>query len=71
MREQTSPLGDNIIIFPRQRRDVVRLSDDSFLAEYERLARAFMKIRNPKTRALVIELLKASGTRVRCSSRGK
>jgi hypothetical protein len=70
MNEQAIFCGDNIIVFPRQRRNTVRLPDDSFMADYERLVRAFVKIDDPKTRALIIELLKAGGAPLRWTHSG-
>jgi len=71
MNEQAIFCGDNIIVFPRQRRNTVRLPDDSFMADYERLVRAFVKIDDPKTRALIIELLKAGGASLRWTRSGR
>ena len=45
--------------------------DDHFLADYERLVRAFVRIQDPKTRALIIELLKAGGAPLRFSRSGR
>jgi hypothetical protein len=67
MSESSSVAGSNIILFPRRRVQVSRVSDETFLTDYERLLHAFQKIRNPRTRALIIELMKASGARVRVS----
>jgi hypothetical protein len=76
MSEQTSFVGDNIIVFPGQRRNMVgrntvRRPDDHFLADYERLVRAFVRIQDPKTRALIIELLKAGGAPLRWTHSGR
>jgi hypothetical protein len=68
MSEQTAFGRNNVIAFPVRRRTLVRPADGSFLADYERLVRAFAKIGNPKTRALIIELLKASSASVRFRS---
>ena len=64
MSDPSDIAGDNIIVFPRHRIRNGRPSDNSFLAEYERLVRAYQKIGNPKTRAKILELLKASGARL-------
>jgi hypothetical protein len=76
MNEQASFCGDNIIVFPRHprnmaRRNRVRVPDDSFMADYERLVRAFVRIEDPKTRALIIELLKAGGAPLRWTHTGR
>lgn len=64
MSASTPLAGSNVIPFPRRQPTEPRPSDRSFLTEYERLVRAFIRIRNPKTRGLIIALLEASETRL-------
>jgi hypothetical protein len=86
MNEQASFSGDNVIPFPRHPQNMMRRSmvgrklvgqntgqspDAGFMADYERLVRAFVKIDDPKTRALIIELLKAGGAPLRWTHSGR